>query len=201
MVSRDLSEQIRAAEAATAKALRSAPNNALAHYARATVLLCMRAPERALREFELAISLDPNLALAHAYAGFMKLLLGRPEETEAHVAEAMRLSPRDPQLSHWYFYLGAADLYLGRADAAVEPLQKAVELHSNHNLNHFFLAAALALAGREVEAAEACATGQRLDPTFSVAKFRDLAPSKNAVFLALRERVYDGMRKAGVPEG
>lgn len=200
-VSRDLSEQIRAAEAATAKALRTAPNNALAHYVRATVLHRMRASERALRECELAIGLDQNLALAHAYAGFMKLVLGRPEETEAHVAEAIRLSPRDPQLSHWYFYRGAADVYMGRVDDAVEPLQKAVELNPNHNLNHFFLAAALALLSREVEAAEACATGQRLDPTFSVAKFRDLAPSINPVFLALRERVYDGMRKAGVPEG
>jgi hypothetical protein len=34
-----------------------------------------------------------------------------------------------------------------------------------------------------------------------VAKFRDLAPSNNAVFLAQRERLYDGMRKAGVPDG
>jgi tetratricopeptide (TPR) repeat protein len=200
-VFRNLSEQIRAAEAATAKALRRAPNNALAHYARATVLLRMRAPDRALREFELAIGLDQNLALAHAYAGFVKLLLGRPEETEAHVAEAIRLSPRDPQLSRWYFYLGVSDVYLGRVDKAAELLQKAVELHPNHNLNHFFLAAALALLSRDAEAAEACATGQRLDPTFSVAKFRELAPSNNPVFLALRERVYDGMRKAGVPEG
>ena len=62
-------------------------------------------------------------------------------------------------------------------------------------------AAAFALGSRHVEAAEACAAGLRLDPTFSVAKFRDLAPSNNAVFLAQRERVYDGMRKAGVPEG
>ncbi|MGF6851443.1 adenylate/guanylate cyclase domain-containing protein [Paraburkholderia sp. CI3] len=197
----DLSEHMRTAEAATAKALRTAPNNALAHYVRATVLHRMRAPERALRECELAIGLDQNLALAHAYAGFMKVLLGRPEETEAHIAEAIRLSPRDPQLSRWYFFRGAADLYLGRIDDAVEPLQKAAELHPNHNLNHFFLAAALALLSREVEAAEACAAGQRLDPTFSVARFRELAPSNNPVYLALRERVYDGMRKAGVPEG
>ncbi|QCP53073.1 adenylate cyclase [Trinickia violacea] len=200
-VSLDVSEQIRVADAATAKALMRAPNNALAHYARATVLLRLRAPERALRELELAIGLDQNLALAHAYSGFMKLLLGRPAETKAHVAEAIRLSPRDPQLSHWHFYIGAADLYQGRAADAVEALHKAVELHPHHNLNHFFLAAALAVAGREAEAAEACAVGQRIDPTFSVAKFRDLAPSNNAVFLALRERVYDGMRKAGVPEG
>ncbi|BCG04575.1 adenylate cyclase (plasmid) [Paraburkholderia sp. PGU19] len=200
VVSRDVSEQIRAVDAATAKALRTAPNNALAHYARATALLRMRAPERALRECELAIVLDQNLALAHAYAGFMKLVLGRPAETEAHLVEAIRLSPRDPQLWHWYFYLGAADLYLGRVDAAVEPLQKAVELHPSHNLNHFFLAAALALANREVEAAEACTAGRRVDPTFSVAKFRDLAPSNNPGFLARRERLYAGMRKAGVPE-
>jgi TolB-like protein/class 3 adenylate cyclase/Flp pilus assembly protein TadD len=197
----DLSEQMRAAEAATAKALRTAPNNALAHYVRATVLHRMRAPERALRECERAIGLDPNLALAHAYAGYMKVLLGRPEETEAHVTEAIRLSPRDPQLSRSYFFRGAADLYLGRVDDAVEPLQKAAELHPNHNLNYLFLAAALALLSREVEAAEACAAGQRLDPTFSVARFRELAPSDNPVYLALRERVYDGMRKAGVPEG
>jgi tetratricopeptide (TPR) repeat protein len=134
------------AQAATAKALMLAPNNAMAHYARATVLLRSRAPERALREFELAIELDQNLALAHAHSGFMKILLGRPEETKAHVAKAIRLSPRDPQLSHWYFYLGAADLYMGRVDNAVESLQKAVELHPHNDLNHFFLAAALALS-------------------------------------------------------
>ena len=52
--------------------------------------------ELALREFELAISIDRNLAVAHAYAGLMKLYLGRFAETEGHVAEALRLSPRDP---------------------------------------------------------------------------------------------------------
>ena len=196
----DQDEQIRAAEAATAKALRMAPNNALAHYVRASVLHVLRASERALRECELAIGLDRNLAAAHAEAGFMKVLLGRGEETEALVAEAMRLSPRDPLLSRWHFYIGMADLYLGRVDQAADPLRKSVELNSSFSIAHFLLAATLALMGRDAEAAEASAAGLRLDPNFSVAKFRSGARSDNPIYLAQRERIYEGMCKAGVPE-
>jgi tetratricopeptide (TPR) repeat protein len=181
--------------------LRLAPNNALSHYVRATVLwIFLRAPEQALRECELAISLDRNLALAHGLAGILKVLLGRPEETEAHVAEAMRLSPRDPELYRWYQILGTADLHRGRLDQAIDALQKSVQLNPNFNLPHFFLAAALALRGRDAEAAAACDAGSRLDPAFTVAKFRAMRRSDNATFLAQRERVYEGMRKAGVPE-
>ena len=198
--SADLSEQSRATDAATAKALRLAPNNALAHYVRAQVLrLFLRAPEQAWRECELAISLDHNLALAHGYAGFLKVLLGRPGETEAHIAEAMRLSPRDPELSRWHFRIGVADFYRGRLDHAIEALQRSVQLNPNYNLAHFYLAAGLALKGRDAEAAVACGAGLRLDPTFTVARFRALTLSDNATFLAQRERVYEGMRKAGVP--
>jgi TolB-like protein len=91
--------QIRAAEAAVKKALALAPDNAPAHVTYGTVLYAMCAPERALREFHLAIGLDGNLAVAHAYLGLMKFFLGRAGETRAHVEEAIRLSPRDPLLS------------------------------------------------------------------------------------------------------
>jgi hypothetical protein len=37
-------------------------------------------------------------------------------------------------------------------------------------------------------------------PEFTVAKFRAGARSENPVYLAQRERLYEGMRKAGVPE-
>jgi tetratricopeptide (TPR) repeat protein len=153
-----------------------------------------------LRECERAIGLDRNLAAAHADAGLMKVILGRGEETEAHVAEAMRLSPRDPLLSRWHFYIGMADLYLGRVDQAVDPLRKSVELNSSFSIAHFFLAATLALMGRDAEAAEASAAGLRLDPNFSVAKFRSGARSDNPIYLEQRERIYEGMCKAGVPE-
>ena len=71
-------------------------------------------PDRALREFELAITIDRNLAVAHGYSGLMKFFLGRFGETEGHVAEALRLSPRDPLLFLWRYFIGSADLCLGR---------------------------------------------------------------------------------------
>src|SRR4029077_12809029 len=112
--SKDRAGQIRTAEAATMKALALAPDNADARVTHGTVLFAMRAPERALREFKFAVSLDGNLAIAHAYLGLMKFLLGRAGETRAHIEEAMRLSPRDPFLFQWHFFIGLADVYRGR---------------------------------------------------------------------------------------
>jgi hypothetical protein len=45
--------------------------------------------------------------------------------------------------------------------------------------------------------------GLALDPGFSIRRFRigSEAASDNAIFLAENERIYEGMRKAGVPEG
>jgi hypothetical protein len=40
-----------------------------------------------------------------------------------------------------------------------------------------------------------------LNPTFTVARFRAGAATDNSVYLKQRERVCEGMRKAGVPEG
>jgi len=199
--SNDRAGQIRAAEAAVMKALALAPDNADARVTYGTVLFAMRAPERALREFKFAVSLDGNLAMAHAYIGLMKFLLGRGRETRAHVEEAMRLSPRDPLLFQWHFFMGLADVYLGRVTSGIESLRKTVEINPNWGHSHFMLAGALALAGQLSEAAEVCAVARRLAPHFSIAKFRAEAVSGNPLFLAQRERFYEGLRSAGVPKG
>jgi len=67
-------------------------------------------------------------------------------------------------------------------------------------LYHFFLAAALARLGRLDEARSAVQAGATLNPTFTVSRFCAGAPSDNPTFLAQRERILEGMRKAGVPE-
>ena len=197
--SSDRAGQIRTAEAAATKAL--APDSADAHVTYGTVLFAKRAPDRALREFNLAINLDSNLAIAHAYVGVMKFLLGRADETRAHVVKAMRLSPRDPFLFQWHFFIGLADVYRGRVIRGIESLRKTVEINPNWGHSHFMLAGALALAGLLGEAAEVCAVARRLAPDFTIAKFRAEAVSDNPVFLAQRERVYEGLRSAGVPKG
>jgi tetratricopeptide (TPR) repeat protein len=198
--SKDRAGQIRAADGAVRKVLALAPDSAEAHVTYGTVLFAVRAPERALREFKFAISLDDNLAIAHAYLGLMKLLLGRADETRAHVEVAMRLSPRDPLLFQWHFFMGLAD-DLGRVVRGLESLRKTIEINPNWGHSHFMLAGALALAGLLAEAAEACAVARRLAPNFTIAKFRAETVSDNPVFLAQREHFYRGLRLAGVPAG
>jgi TolB-like protein len=197
----DRAAQIRTADTAATKALALAPDWAEAHVTYGTVLFAMRAPERALREFEHAVSLTSNLATAHGYLALMKFFLGRAQETRGHVAEAMRLSPRDPLLFHWLFFIGVADVYLGHVVRGLESLRKSVEINPHWALSQFVLAGALALDGLRADAAEACAVARRLAPNFTVAKFRDEAVSDNPIYLAQRERFYEGLRLAGVPEG
>jgi TolB-like protein len=197
----DRAELIRVAEAAISRAEALAPGYAWVHHYRGRMRYVLQAPAQALREFELAVDVDRNQPWNHAWIGRMKTLLGRAEETEADVAEAMRLSPRDPLLYSWYMFLGIADLCLGQLDRAADHLRKATELNPQHANCAYYLAAALALAGCDAEAAAACAAGRHLAPSFSVCKFRANARSNNPVFLAQREDIIMGMRKAGVPDG
>jgi TolB-like protein len=196
----DRAGQIRAAEAAATKALKLAPDNANAHVTYGTVLYAMCAPEHALREFKLAIGLDGNLAMAHAYLGLMKFFLGRARETRAHVEQAIRLSPHDPLLFRWHFFIGLANIYLGRVVRGIESMRKSVEANPNWGLSQFVLAGALALAGLLAEAAEVCTVALRLAPDFTIAKYRAEAISDNPVYLAQREYFDTGLRLAGVPE-
>ena len=194
-------EQLRVAETAITEALALAPGNASAHFVYGNVLHVSGATERSLREFEFAISLDRNLAWAHANVGFAKVLLGRAEEAEADLLNAIRLSPRDPGLDRWYALLGIADLFLGRLWPALDRMRKSVEMNPNVALMQFFLAATTALSGRADEARAAREAGMQLDPNFTVARFRNERRSQNPTFLAQRERIYEGLRLAGVPEG
>jgi tetratricopeptide (TPR) repeat protein len=66
-----------------------------------------------IAECEHALGLDRNLAAAHSIIGRGKTYIGRAEETEAHVGEALRLSPRDTLANIWMTNAGVAKLHLG----------------------------------------------------------------------------------------
>lgn len=88
----------------------------------------------------------------------------------------------------------------GADEEAVVRLRRAVEINRNWPSAHFYLSAALAQLGRLEEARAAATAGLSLEPSFSVRRYRSGAPGDNPTYLAQRERIYDGMRKAGVPE-
>jgi tetratricopeptide (TPR) repeat protein len=158
---------------------------------------------RGIAECEHALALDRNLARAHAVIGLGKFFLGRGAETEAHVNEAFRLSPRDTLASRWKAYVGHAKAQIGADAEAVLWLRRSLDANRNYSVGHFDLAAALARLGELDEARAAAQAGLALDPSFTIRRYRDAtnARSDNPAFLAGRDREIEGMRLAGVPEG
>jgi tetratricopeptide (TPR) repeat protein len=151
---------------------------------------------------EHALTLDRNLVSAHALVGFGKIFDGRPEETEAHIVEALRLSPRDTMASLWMTYAGIAKNNLGFCDQAVAWCRRAIEANRNYPHSHFVLGSALARLGRLDEARPPVKAGLALNPSFTISRARTFwtAMSDEPAFLAAVEPVLQGMRRAGVPE-
>jgi TolB-like protein/class 3 adenylate cyclase/Tfp pilus assembly protein PilF len=190
-----------AAEVALTKALSLAPEHAMAHQVLGLTLISTSRATQGIAECERALALDRNLAPAHGAIGLAKYSMGLGEETERHVQEALRLSPCDTSGYRWMMYAGFAKLLLGTDNDAVARLRRSVEMNRNFSLAHFYLAAALPHLERLDEARRAVQAGLALDPTFTISRFRARVPSDNPTYLAQRERIRDGMRKAGLPEG
>src|ERR1700722_12901614 len=200
-LSDDRPARLALAEATMGKVLSLRPNDARAHEILGRAQVQTKRTAQGIAEFERALALDPNLAAAHGDIGLAKIFIGRAEETEAHVTEALRLSPRDSSAWRWLQYAGGAKLTLGADEEAVARLRHGIDINRTFPLSHFFLAAALANLGKLDEAQAETRVGLTLDPTFTIQRFRAGQESDNPIFLAGKERIFEGMRKAGVPQG
>jgi tetratricopeptide (TPR) repeat protein len=191
-----------AAEAKLTKALSSVPDHALAHLYLGIVDIYTKRAAGGIAECEYALALDRNLAHAHAIIGRGKIFVGRAEETEAHIAEALRLSPRDTMAYIWMNNVGVAKLHLGSYEQAAAWLRRSIEANRNHPHPHFVLAAALAQLGRVDEAHSAVTAGLALNPAFAISRARAAwtAMSDDPTYVGQLEPIFEGLRKAGVPE-
>lgn len=197
----DRAAHLAVAEVTSVKALSLAPNHAFAHLILGFVLNATNRVDRAMAEFERALSLDRNLAEAHAAIGHSKFVMGRGAETAAHINEAFRLSPRDIFAHRWHMIAGQAKLQCSANAEAAGLFLRSIEANRNFAPTHFLLAAVLALLGSMDQARAAAKAGLALDPSFTIRRFRMGASGDNPTFLDKREHVCEGMRLAGVPEG
>ena len=192
--------RLASAEVSATKALSLAPDHAFAHLVLGSFYSAVNRSDEAIAEFEHALILDRNLVYAHALIGMAKTALGRAEDAEDHYREALRLSPRDISAHHWMSSAGTSKLHLASDAEAVLWFRGAVEANRNFAFTHLSLAAAFAHLGRMDEARAAAKAGLGLEPSFTIARFRAGGRSKNPVYLAGRERIYEGMRLASIPE-
>jgi TolB-like protein len=193
----------RVAEKALNDVLLRVPNHPRAHMLLGAVQIRTNRAAKGIAECQRALALDRNLADAHGFIGLGKHALGRGEEVEGHIQEALRLSPRDSRAFLWFMIVGMAKLVTNTDLEALDWLRRSVEANPNFALSQFHLAGASAMMGELAEAQSRAETGRALDPNFTIRRYDISANflSDNAAWLATRERLYEGMRLAGVPEG
>jgi tetratricopeptide (TPR) repeat protein len=144
--------------------------------------------------------LDRNLADAHGFIGLGKYTSGHSEEVEGHIQEAFRLSPRDTRAFLWFMFVGLAKMSINADREAVDWFRRSLEVNRNHALSHFHFATALALVGDLKEARSIAEAGLALDPAFTIRRYRINAKGDHPIYLARRQRYFEGLRLAGVPE-
>jgi TolB-like protein/class 3 adenylate cyclase/cytochrome c-type biogenesis protein CcmH/NrfG len=191
-----------AAEAKLTRALSLTPNHPHGHMWLGLIDIWTKRATEGIARCEHALELDRNIAQAHSLIGYGKLFVGRAEETEPHIAEALRLSPRDPGAFAWMSYAGMSKNVPGSYEQAVAWFRRSIEANPNFPHAFFHLASALAHLGRLNEARSAAKAGLTLNPNYAVSRDRAVwtSVSDHPTFLAQLELCIEGMRKAGVPE-
>jgi class 3 adenylate cyclase/TolB-like protein/Tfp pilus assembly protein PilF len=195
-------DQLRRAENAVDQVLSRFPSDAMAHFVKGEIQRAKgRNLDAAVGEYVAAIAINPSLAPAHGALGATKIRVGRSAEAFAPLQMAIQLSPRDPLLNTWYFYVCHAHTHLGQYDEAIDWCSRSIVVKPFW-IAYADLAAANAITGHAREAHAAVTELRRLRPNYTVALWlRDGSGwSDNAVFLAEFQRIAEGLRKAGLPE-
>jgi adenylate cyclase len=168
------------------------------------VLRAQRRCAEAIPEYETVLALDRNWVSAYHHIGQCKLLTGSIEEAIPLVEQAIRLSPRDPEIGLFYDRIGLVHLLQSRTEKAIAWLEKARNATPAHSGIRANLASAYGFKGETERAAAELAEARRLsgdDRYSSIARLKAVGYFGVPKIRALFEATYFvGLRKAGVPE-
>ena len=188
------------------KALALDPDWTWPHDVKGHILRGQGHADEAVAEYERALALDSSNMDAAAGLGFDYIPLGEFEKSLEYFDKAIRASPRDTSLIYWYGGKAEANFGLKNYDQAIELARRSIAIKPNYNgISHAVLVAALALTDHDAEAREALQRYLALPDrgplkTIAAWKTHQMSLGGEPRFVEAYERVYDGLRKAGMPE-
>jgi adenylate cyclase len=159
------------------------------------VLLYMRQHDDALAEWERAFALNPNF-IDNRYASVL-IFSGEPARAIKVLETNSRLDPFQPNMFAFTGLMGFANYTLKHYGEAARLLRECASRLPNLQWPHAWLASAYARAGRPDEARKEAAEVLRINPGFTIEKYKRLLVYKNPENV---EHRLDGLRKAGLPE-
>ncbi len=178
------------------------PSQARAHFTKALLIMFKaRANDAAsaneiIAEAEASLRANPSFPWGYWPMAVGEMLLGHYEQAISELQQAMKISPRDPNIGIWHMEIGRALLALTRYDAAVQEGLKAIDSGYRTPQSYAGLAAFYAAADKMPEAKAAMAEAMKLEPELSVAWFHAHIPA----FIDSTPGMLECLRKAGLPE-
>ena len=191
----DMAAAMPLAERAALAAIRADGQDPWAHHALGHVHLFARRFEDSLAEFELALRLNPNFALAQGFYGLSLSYSGFWQDADEAARRALRLSPRDPYSAVYTGIAAYAQFLGGHYDEAMRLAREAVRQRGDFVGAHRVLTAAAGMAGESEVAKAALEACRRAQPNISLAWLAEYMPIHQD---ADRERYLEGFRRAGL---
>ena len=191
----DMAATVPIAERAALAAVEADREDAWAHHGLAYTYLFRRRFHDALAEFELALQLNPNFAMAHAFYGVTLCYAGRWQDGDAAARRALRLSPRDP-LAAIYCGVAAYARFVGRDyEGAMQMARESMRQRGDFVGAHRVLTAAAGMSGNPTLAASALEGLRRAQPEVSLGWItRELPMLRDED----RAHYLEGLRRAGM---
>jgi TolB-like protein/cytochrome c-type biogenesis protein CcmH/NrfG len=171
------------------------PSDAAARALLGQLYMLMRQHGKSVDLGEEAIRVNPNAADAYCVLGMIYHYSGKHRECVKVIQKAMRLNPLPP---NWYYgFLGMCYCGAGMYEEAIDACKKAIQIMPDYPLAYQRLAVAYSLSGQEKEARAVAHDILRIDPEFTVKRFKKVQPFKNPKDSKL---FVNALLKAGLPE-
>jgi tetratricopeptide (TPR) repeat protein len=154
--------------------------NLLAHAQQSRVYLSMGFPDKAVREAEMAVALDPNSASAYAALANTLIHTGQTQEGLDAIRKAIRLDPHHPP--EYLTILGAALFRLEQFEEAVTTFERAIKLNPDSETSLIYLASSYGHLGNM----------RKADATIETAN--DLRATNSLSALTFESNIIDGCR-------
>jgi TolB-like protein/cytochrome c-type biogenesis protein CcmH/NrfG len=193
----DMATAMPAAERAALAAIHADSEDPWAHNALGHVYMFGRRLDDSLAEFETALRLNPNFALAQGFYGLALCYSGRWKDGDEAARRAIRLSPRDPFAAGYYGIVAYAQYVARNYDEAIKFSREAIRQRSDFVGAHRVLTAAAGMAGQTDLAQQALHELRRAQPNISLAWIAANMPIRHD---AEREHYIEGFRRAGLGE-
>lgn len=189
-------EMLRDAKRHADEAISLDPAEPYVHSVRALVAMNDGDSDRMASELNTAFSLNPNDHMATSLHAVWLMFTGHPLEAIPYIERVMRLDPSMQPLH--LSQLATAHLYAGRYETAAALYRERILVVPNTDTSRGYLVSALGHLGQLEEGRRVWEEVMTINPRYS---FRERLYRGGLRDHETFERLIDGVRKVGIPEG